>query len=94
MGSYQIFKYAICHEDRVCDSIGVPMAQGAEIVSVGRQNGWLVVWAKVPAPMSRIVNRLIRIVGTGQVQEERGEQHLATVQVGYLVWHFFDGGEV
>lgn len=94
MGSYQIFKYVICDEEAVPASVAVPMAKGAEIISVGRQNGLLVAWAKVGSPMAKTVRRLIRIVGTGHVQEELGEPHLATVQVGYLVWHFFDGGEV
>ena len=85
----QIFKY------KLFSGGGVPMPEGAEILSVQMQHGTPVLWALVDPEAPAEVRR-IEVIGTGQESTDLGkEDHIATLQLegGGLVLHIFERRE-
>ena len=84
----KVFKYPLEVRSNV---LTVPF--GAQILSVGQQNGQLCLWALVE-PEAREVQIEITVVGTGWDIKGRlsdfVDGFLGTVQVGAFVWHVFD----
>lgn len=69
----------------------VKMPEGANIRSVQMQNGSPAIWFEC-YPKSPESIRIIQIFGTGHPIEQDGDikRYISTVQVGALVWHFFE----
>jgi hypothetical protein len=85
-----IWKYNIDISD-VCH---VAMQQGAEILSVQQQGGWIVMWAIVDTEKP-IEKRTFLLYGTGHTIPEipdAGRKYIGTVQLrgGALVLHIFE----
>lgn len=82
-----VWKYALAIDD--AQTIEIP--EGAELLTVGNQNGELVLWARVN-PSGDPVRREILIRGTGH--PIGGWPYVGSAQFadGLLVWHVFDGG--
>lgn len=84
----KVFKYPLEVRSNV---ITVPF--GAQILSVGQQNGQLCLWALVETE-AREVQIEITVVGTGWDIKGRLSDFvggfLGTVQAGAFVWHVFD----
>jgi hypothetical protein len=80
-----IYKYVLSQPYQ-----GVSMPNGAEILSVQLQGENVCLWAKVnPSEPMRIRN--IWMFGTGHpLPEMTNLVFIGTVQVGQLVWHFFE----
>lgn len=81
-----IWKYEL----RITDVQSVDLPGGSTPLSVGEQNGRLVLWAVVE-PEARRWPYSIRIVGTGNPFPDANECYLiGTVQMSNgLVWHVF-----
>ena len=71
----------------------VKMPMGANLLSIQLQGGEMVMWALVDPLTPNVGHRMIQCYGTGSGLRSVG-QHVATVQAGSLVYHFFDGGWV
>lgn len=72
----------------------IKMPYGARILAVGDQNGQLVLWAQVIADeQAVIVEREIRIFGTGHTLDAGWLDYIGTVQMKDqpLVWHIYEG---
>jgi hypothetical protein len=89
-----IHKYELPRES---GSIVIPA--GATLLSVQQQDEKPQMWALVD-PAARLVNRVIRCIGTGLDAPEVAAaappgEYIGTVQFhwGRLVLHYFDGGE-
>lgn len=85
----RIYKYEI----PITDEVKVQMPEGAIILSIQHQHGYIFAWALVN-PDALTVERTFRIYGTGHpIQSDMGGlKFLATVQThqGNLVWHIFE----
>lgn len=79
-----IHKYPL----EITDVQEVPLPEGAQILSIGNQNGVLCLWALVN-PLKPIMPRRFRIVGTGNSIKQHPGMHLATVVIDPFVWHVF-----
>lgn len=67
----------------------VPMARGAEILSIQVQNDAMWLWALVDTAEPTEA-REVHMVGTGHTFPSQSfPPYLATVQFGPYVWHFF-----
>ena len=53
------------------------------------QNKEIVLWANVDSE-TPMIKKQIFVVGTGIYMQEDPGTHIATVQLGSLVWHIFD----
>ena len=82
-----IWKYPLEITDRQALSLPV----GADILSVGNQNGTLMLWALVD-PNNGVSARKIHIFGTGhQIGAYPGKlRFIGTAFTGSLVWHVFE----
>ena len=69
----------------------VMMPEGAEILSIQMQHSVISIWTIVNIG-AVLVERNIVIFGTGEVlpDDMRGYKYITTVQMGALVWHFFE----
>ncbi len=90
-----VWKYTLLIEDE--QTITVP--RGSEILHVANQfadyQNQIEIWLRVPvADDVEMVQRRIRIAGTGHPVADW--PHVGTVITlnGQLVWHVFDGGEI
>ncbi len=78
----------------ITDAQTIKMPAGAELLSVGEQNGTLCLWAKVD-PNKEIVEKNIRIFGTvhpvpkDDFENDKELSFIGTVQIGSFVWHVF-----
>lgn len=83
-----VWKYELRIEDN--QTIAIPAR--SELLAVQMQYGTPTLWARVE-PEARLVNRKIRISGTGHDSAEG--HYIGTVQLaeGRLVFHVFDQGE-
>lgn len=59
------------------------------ILSVGEQNGDLVLWVMVEPESRKDAFFIIDILGTGQATFGAPRQFINTVQIGDMVWHVF-----
>lgn len=90
-----IYKYDV----DVSDSQTIDMPKGAQLLSVGVQNGRIKLWALID-PGEPIVSRDLILIGTGHpiirtLGEFIGTVHLTMPHSGsVLVFHLFDGGEL
>ena len=69
------------------------MPLGARLLSVGEQQGHVVLWAAVE-PLAEPCERVVWVVGTGHKHAAlTGDLSgfVGTVQVGEFVWHVFEG---
>lgn len=81
-----IFKYAVNPYTETM------LPVGAEILSVGEQDGQIVLWAIVDSTVSQFVGRRIYTVPTGTHNIPENGNFLGTVQMkSGLVFHFFEG---
>jgi hypothetical protein len=73
----------------------IQIPHGAAPLSVGVQNGDIVLWARVN-PNTNIVRRRFPIYGTGHQIHVRDmlAPLIGTCFDGDLVWHVFDAGEI
>ena len=86
----QVWKFRVAF-----NGSGVEMPKGAHILSADIRDDSLMVWARVD-PEARTVTRRIPVYGTGYMLEDFDAELplIATVFMGPLVLHVFDGGEV
>ncbi len=63
---------------------------GAELLAIQLQGEQLCLWARINLD-GPVAKRTLLMCGTGQPAPDG--PHIATVQTGDFVWHFFDGGE-
>lgn len=87
-----IWKYAVL----TLDDQTIEIPEGARLLHVDDQSGWIMLWALVD-PDARRVSRQIRVVGTGHpIPDDLVLVYVGSLQQanGNLVWHIFDGGEV
>jgi len=85
---YRIWKYEL----ELSSIQAIEMPVGAEILSVGNQEGILAIWAMVDATGDK-EQRYIEIIGTGdQVPTGMGVDHkfIGTVLMSPFVWHVFE----
>ena len=85
---HRIYKYVLLEADN--QSIGMPT--GAEILSVGEQNGELVMWARVNPDNPHGLRNIV-IKGTGHpIGAHELGRFIGTVIMlgGRLVWHVFE----
>lgn len=82
----KIFKYQL---EALDNEVAMPI--DSVILSVGEQNGEVVMWAMVNEASTAGI-RKITVVGTGWgLKNSMTRRHyLGTVQVGAYVWHVFD----
>lgn len=72
----------------------VRMPAGAVLLDVQVQESQgVMLWAVVNPGREKLVSRHIVLRGTGSSFDEPTGAHIATVQMGVFVWHFFDRGE-
>ena len=83
-----IYKYTL----DIDDTQVISLPHDATLLSVGEQNGHLQLWAELD-PTAAVINRRIRIFGTGHpVDEDIELRFIGTVITmdGRLVWHVFE----
>lgn len=80
----RILKYPLEEPDTIID-----MPQTAAVLSVGEQDGGIVIWCNVD-PASKTVSRRFRCYNTGK--DVDGGAYVGTVVVKSIVWHVFDLG--
>lgn len=83
----KIYKYSLNTVDKQL----VKMPVGAKILTVRIQSNKICMWAEVNR--LEIGERLIFCYGTG-FDIHGFAEYIATVQLGPLVWHFYDTGYV
>ena len=73
--------------------IRVNMNFMARCLSVGVQNGHLVLWYETPEYFEKEVmyDRAIWRIGTGWQMPGGSLRFLNTIQIGELCWHFYEG---
>ena len=84
-----IYKYPL----EITDYQYVRLPIRSKIISVGNQNGRLVLWAMVDTSQTEY-DRSVIIKGTGnpiESEELTGYTYIGTVQIAWLVWHVFIG---
>ena len=79
-----IYKYQLDITDR--QNVKLPI--DAEILSIQDQGGVVCMWAKID-PNKIAIDRTIIIYGTGIPCEDIEGTFISTLQVGAMVWHFF-----
>ena len=83
--THVIYKYELA-----CTDIQLlHLPADAEILSIQLQNGNICAWAKLN-PAKPKVSRKIIMAGTGGPVSDAPMRHIATVQAGVMVWHFFE----
>lgn len=80
-----IYKYEL--ELKGEQSLSLPA--DAEILSIQVQNGCICAWVKLDTEKPERT-RTIAIYGTGQPGGPNSAQYIATLQMGSMVWHFFE----
>ena len=71
-----------------------PMPKGARLLAVQVQGGCPCVWAEVD-PNAPLVGRRLANIGTGwDGALDEGLSYVGTYQIGPLVFHLYDAGEV
>ena len=84
-----IYKYPL----EITDYQYVRLPIRSKIISVGNQNGRLVLWAMVDTSQTEY-DRSVIIKRTGnpiESEELTGYTYIGTVQIAWLVWHVFIG---
>lgn len=76
----------------ITDSQVLIFNRGAELLSVGNQNGKLCLWVKCDAA-NETVRRTIQVCGTGNRLPADLGRFIGTAIFPGMVWHVFDGGE-
>lgn len=79
-----IHKYRL----KIVDYQSIETHIGAEIISVGEQDGNLCVWAMVDTKKPS-VEKKIWVIGTGNYCAPSVEGFVGTVAIGPHVWHVF-----
>ena len=91
MSQQRIYKYPL----EVTDRQEVRLPEGAMIVHVGVQNGFVCLWALVD-PDAWNENRTFWVIGTGNPMppgfgaDGIGFIHLGTVEWGAFMWHVWE----
>jgi len=80
-----IYKYELALTDE--QTISLPA--DAEILDIQQQGQDLCAWVKLDTDMPER-DRKITICGTGNPISDLTLAHIATVQIGAMVWHFFE----
>jgi len=80
-----IYKYELAMKDEQVLSLPAD----AKVLSVQAQGVQVFAWVSLDTKKPER-DRKIYIAGTGNPIDCEGLQHLATVQVGPMVWHFFE----
>ena len=78
---------------RAQDNQVVAMPIGSQILTVQIQKGNICLWFSVDPEENQLVERHIRIIGTGKpIIDEPVLQYIGTVQMaeGDLIWHIFE----
>lgn len=78
---------------KVRDSQVIAMPVGSQILTVQVQRGVICLWFSVDPEENQLIDRHIRIVGTGHpIIDEQVLQYIGTVQMaeGDLIWHIFE----
>ena len=83
----RVYKY----EMPIVDDVEMHLPEGAEILTIGPQNGSLYIWARVD-PDAPTEKRIFRIAGTGHriVQKELSYLGTAFMYDATLVLHVFE----
>lgn len=81
----RIYKYKLKITDIQC----VSLPEGAELLSVGNQNGNLCLWARVD-PDRPEETLTIEIIGTGNPIPEAKRSFIGTVIIDPFVWHVYE----
>ena len=83
-----IYKYQIDLAPRT----DIEMPYGAKILTVGRQDGKLMLWAEIDAN-NLMAKRIIWLIGTGwSAACSEHCPYIGTIFDGDFVWHIYDGG--
>lgn len=85
-----IYKYELTLKDRQC----IEMPEDWSFLTIQTQNNEPVLWAMVNPDIRRKKTTVfIEMFGTGNPIPEKDTRnlvYLATIQMGILVWHFFE----
>lgn len=68
----------------------VEMPEGAQVLTVQEQGGRMQMWALVNPEVTRKVERTFMAYGTGEEVPSNPGAYVATVQLGWTVWHVFE----
>ena len=82
---HTVYKYALALADK--QTISLPA--DAEILAIQQQGQELCAWVKVDTDKPER-DRTIVICGTGSPIDSEGMRYVSTVQMGDMVWHFFE----
>jgi hypothetical protein len=85
MSNRTIWKYTLPLQDVVT----LTMPVGAEVLSVGLQDGNITLWAMVHSTAPRM-DRVFYVYGTGNPINGGEGRFIGTVQMNYFVWHIFE----
>ena len=80
-----IYKYDM----PILDMWTVLMPVGAEVLSVGVQEGRLRLWAMVETT-APVMERVFYVCGTGNPVNIGSARFIGTVQMDFFVWHIFE----
>jgi hypothetical protein len=80
-----IYKYELC----MTGTQTLKLPADAEILTIQQQGAELCAWVKLDTN-SPCEDRTIVICGTGNPIEHEEMYYLSTVQMGSMVWHFFE----
>lgn len=89
MNTYEctVWKYPL-----IVGNQGIEMPEGATLLDAQMQDQTPTLWVKVNPARAKACRR-VAVVGTGHSAPADGE-YIATFQMGWMVWHVFDGGYV
>jgi hypothetical protein len=80
-----IYKYDV----PMLDTVTMMMPVGAEVLSVGVQDGRIYLWAVVETT-APAMSRVFYVCGTGNPLNVGNARFIGTVQMDYFVWHVFE----
>ena len=80
-----IYKYDV----PLLDMVTMMMPVGAEVLSVGVQDGRVCLWAMVD-PTTPLMSRVFYVCGTGGPVNVGDARFIGTVQMDFFVWHIFE----
>lgn len=70
------------------NSLALP--EGAKVLTAQEQGGGIKMWILVHPEVTRMVERVFRVYGTGEEMPMNPGTYIATVQLGWTVWHVFE----
>jgi hypothetical protein len=79
------------HNLKVTDEVKLLLREDAEILTIQNQGGLLTLWEKHEVEQKKpSIERIIRIVGTGHLFDDKKLKYITSVQQGIFVWHIFE----